>query len=68
MHETKTTRELIGELRQILERARRAERERMLAGLNRISNLASDIRGDWSDPRDECREIQEIIGQLKGGE
>ncbi len=30
-----------------------------------ISNEASSIRGDWSDPRTECREIQDCCNKLR---
>ena len=31
--------------------------------LGRINDLVSDIRGDWTDPRTECRAIFDIINQ-----
>jgi len=33
--------------------------------LNYISHLFSEIRGDWSDPRRECREGWEAIARLQ---
>jgi hypothetical protein len=45
----------------------------MLARLNdlegnlvEISNLFSDIRGDWSDPRAECRAGQNVVSTAQG--
>ena len=31
--------------------------------LDKINDLVSDIRGDWTDPRTECRAIWDIINQ-----
>jgi hypothetical protein len=33
--------------------------------INKISALAWQIRGDWSDPRSECRKIVELCEKLK---
>ena len=31
-----------------------------------INKLSWDIRGDWTDPRHECREIQSILSKWQG--
>lgn len=36
-------------------------KEKVRSALERCSELFSDIRGDWSDPRSECREGQRLI-------
>ena len=33
--------------------------------INKISALAWKIRGDWSDPRSECREIVSLCDKLR---
>jgi hypothetical protein len=33
--------------------------------IDKISALAWQIRGDWSDPRSECRKIVELCEKLK---
>lgn len=33
--------------------------------LEKISAMASSIRNDWSDPRNECREIWRLCALLK---
>jgi len=33
--------------------------------VEKIHSMASSIRGDWSDPRSECREIWRLCGKLK---
>lgn len=33
--------------------------------LDKIAKLAWEIRGDWTDPRSECREIVRLSEKLK---
>lgn len=33
--------------------------------VDKIRSFASDIRGDWTDPRSECREIWRLCDVLK---
>ena len=33
--------------------------------IDKISAMASSIRGDWTDPRSECREIWRLCTKLK---
>ncbi len=42
----------------------RAARDELVPVLKKLSDLFSDIRGDWSDPRHECREGQDLIAAL----
>lgn len=32
--------------------------------LNKISELVGNIRGDWTDPRHDCREIWTILAEI----
>ena len=32
---------------------------------DKISAMASSIRGDWTDPRSECREIWRLCTKIK---
>ncbi len=36
---------------------------KMREALETCSELFSDIRGDWTDPRSECREGQQVIAE-----
>lgn len=33
--------------------------------IDKIIDLAWEIRGDWSDPRAKCREIEDVCVELK---
>ncbi len=33
--------------------------------LDKIGECTSEIRGDWTDPRDDCREIWRILSEIK---
>ena len=33
--------------------------------INKIEALTWEIRGDWSDPRGECRKIVELCNKLR---
>ena len=39
--------------------------EYVIPELDKISSLVSDIRGDWTDPRAECRKIWEILDRVQ---
>lgn len=46
----------------------KVENERMRAALKRCSDLFSEIRGDWTDPRNQCREGWRVIDEALGDE
>jgi hypothetical protein len=33
--------------------------------INKIASMAREIRNDWTDPRNECREIVKLTEKLK---
>lgn len=33
--------------------------------LDKISELVGNIRGDWTDPRSDCREIWDILAEIE---
>lgn len=41
------------------------QKQTIITILDYIDKLTSDIRGDWNDPRSQCREIWEAVSRAK---